>query len=218
MLNGKDDKRRSKPAMNYKLKADYPVTNEAAKSATGKTLDQWFAELDKWDGLKKGRRAINNHLNELKVEPWWCTTIAVEYEKHHNARKKDGLFEGYFVCSTKTIAAPLNKVFDAWSTGDALSKWMAASTSADFKDGGSYKNKDGDKGTFLRVRKNKDLRITLENPTFTAPMQIDVQFQDKGKGKTGLLVNLSRIQTRAEADGLRVAWAEALDRLKAVCE
>jgi hypothetical protein len=49
-------------------------------------------------------------------------------------------------------------------------------------------------------------------------MQIDVQFQDKGKGKTGLLVNLSRIQTRAEADGLRVAWAEALDRLKAVCE
>jgi len=46
------------------------------------------------DGLKQGRRAINNHLYELKVDPWWCATIAVEYEKHHDVRKKDGLFEG----------------------------------------------------------------------------------------------------------------------------
>ena len=45
--------------MKYKLQSDHPVTNEAAKAATGKTLDQWFAELDKRDGLKLGRRAIN---------------------------------------------------------------------------------------------------------------------------------------------------------------
>ncbi len=197
--------------------SDHPVTNEAAKAATGKTLDQWFAELDKADGLKKGRRAVNNLLVEQKVDLWWATTISVEYERHHDVRKKDGLFEGYFICSTKTIGAPPDQVYAAWANGGGLGKWFGE-TKADVKDGGNFESKDGDRGSYLRVRENKDLRMTFENKNSSAPSQVDVQFQDKGKGKTGLLVNHSRIQSRAEADGLRNAWAEALTKLKAVCE
>jgi uncharacterized protein YndB with AHSA1/START domain len=204
--------------MKYKLQSDQPVTNESAKQATGKTLDQWFKELDTWDGLKKGRRSINTHLYEQKVDPWWCTTIAVEYEKKHDVRKKDGLYEGYFVCSTKTIAAPVEKVFDAWSNINQLSQWFGNSTKGNVNDGGEIENRDGEKGSFLRVRKNKDIRLTLNSPGFSTPIQIDAQFQDKGKGKTGLLVNLTRLQTRGEADAARNAWAEALDRLKEICE
>ncbi len=204
--------------MKYTLKPEHPVTNEAAKAATGKTLDQWFSELDKADGLKLGRREINNRLYGQKLDPWWCATIAVEYEKHHDVRKKDGLFEGYFVCATKTIGAPPAEVYKAWANGKELSKWFGSETKADVKDGGSFENKDGDKGKFLRVRDNKDLRMTFENKNFSAPTQVDVQFQDKGKGKTGLLVNHTRIQTREEADGLRAAWAQALEQLKSLCE
>ena len=204
--------------MKTTLKSDHPVTNEAARTATGKTLDQWFAALDKMDGLKLGRRAINNHLYEQKIDPWWCSTIAVEYEKHHDVRKKDGLFEGYFVCSTKTIAAPPDEVFKAWSSGAELSKWFGSGAKAELKDGGAFETKDGDNGTFLRVRPSKDIRMSFENKEMSTPTQVDVQFQDKGKGKTGLLVNHTRIQTREEADGLRAAWAKALDQLKAVCE
>jgi len=204
--------------MEKTLKSDQPVTNEAAKAATGKTMDQWFAELDKVDGLKLGRREINNRLNAQKVDVWWCSTIAVEYEKHHDVRKKDGLFEGYFVCATKTIAAPPSEVFGAWSSGAELSKWFGDGTKAEVKDGGSYENKEGDKGKFLRVRQDKDIRMTFESVGLSAPTQVDAQFQDKGKGKTGVLVNHTRIQTREEADGLRAAWAQALDQLKATCE
>jgi uncharacterized protein YndB with AHSA1/START domain len=199
-------------------KSNYPVTNEASKAATGKTLDQWFAALDKQDGLKQGRRANSSYLAEQGVDLWWFTTVAVEYERRHDLRKKDGLLEGYFICSTKTIDAPAAEVFNAWSSAAELSKWLGAGSKADVKDGGTYQNKDGDKANFLRVRQNKDIRMTWENPAFTSPTQVDVQFQDKGKGKTGLLVNHTRIQTRAEADGLRVAWAAALDQLKIVCE
>jgi uncharacterized protein YndB with AHSA1/START domain len=204
--------------MNYKLESDHPVTNAGAKAATGKTLDQWFKEIDSMDGLKIGRRAITNHLYEQKIDPWWCTTIAVEYEKHYDVRKKDGLFEGYFICSTKTVAAPVAEVYAAWTSGDALSNWFGKGTKAEVKDGGKYQNKDGDKGSFLRIRVNKDIRMTFENPAFSSATQVDAQFQDKGKGKTLLMVNHIRIQTREEADGLRAAWAEALDNLKAICE
>jgi uncharacterized protein YndB with AHSA1/START domain len=204
--------------MQYKIESDHPVTNEAAKAATGKTLNQWFHELDEWDGLKKGRREINVHLYSQKIDPWWCTTIAVEYEKHHDIRKKDGLLEGYFICSTKTIAAPVADVFDAWTGKGPLSQWFGDTSKADPVENGQLETKQGDKGTFLRVRKNKDIRLALSSPGFSAPVLVDAQFQDKGKGKTGLLVNLSRIQTRAEADAVRNAWAEALNRLKSFCE
>jgi len=204
--------------MKTNFKSDHPVTNAAAKAATGKTLDQWFAELDQAGGLKLGRREINNRLYALKIELWWCTTIAVEYERHHDVRKKDGLYEGYFVCATRTINLPAADVFKAWSSGAELSKWFGVGSKAEVKDGGSFQNQDGDKGTFLRVRQNKDIRMTFENAGLSAPTQVDVQFQDKGKGKTGLLVNHTRIQTREAADGLRAAWGQALDQLKANCE
>src|SRR5688572_33388377 len=110
--------------MKSNFKSDHPVTNEAAKAVTGKTLDQWYAELDEAYGLKLGRREINNRLYAEKLDPWWCATIAVEYEKHHDVRKKDGLFEGYFVCATKTIAAPVAEVYKSWSNGAELSKWF----------------------------------------------------------------------------------------------
>ena len=204
--------------MKYKLESDHPVTDAASQAATGKTLAQWFVELDKLNGLKLGRGGVGKHLLAQKVDPWWISTIGVEYEKHHNARKKDGLYEGYFVCSTKTIAAPVAEVYAAWTSNESLSQWFGAGTKAEVKDGGAYANADGDKGVFLRVRPDKDLRLAFENPAFSAPTQVDMQFQDKGKGKTGVTLNHTRIQTRAEADGLRAAWAEALERLKTVCE
>ena len=68
------------------------------------------------------------------------------------------------------------------------------------------------------MRKNKDLRFTWENPAHTGGTIVDVAFQDKGKGKTLVTVTHDRIQTRAEADGLREGWGQALDRLKARLE
>ncbi|MBL8230120.1 MAG: SRPBCC domain-containing protein, partial [Bryobacterales bacterium] len=55
-----------------------------------------------------------------------------------------------------------------------------------------------------------------ENPQHSASI-VDVVFQAKGT-KTGVIVTHDRIQTRAEADGLRRAWGEALDRLKQMLE
>jgi hypothetical protein len=52
------------------LKSDHPMTNLSAKDKTGKTLDQWYKELDSIDGLKQGRRAINSYLYEKNLDPW----------------------------------------------------------------------------------------------------------------------------------------------------
>lgn len=203
--------------MKVKNKPDFPITDAACKKETGKTIKEWFQDLDKIDGLKQGRRACTQFIYDQKPDPWWPTTIAVEYEAHHGARKKDGRPEGYTICVTKSIAAPVAKVYKAWTTPASFLEMFGDGAKQTVKEGGTLACDAGCKGTFTRVRPDKDLRFSWEHEGCTAPMQVDVQFQDN-KGKCLMNVMTSRIQTRDEADGLRSAWAEALHRLKTICE
>ena len=198
-------------------KSDFPVTDAGCKKATGKTLKQWFTELDKLDGLTQGRRASTLHIYADKMDPWWPTTIYVEYEAHHGVKKKDGLAEGYSICATKTIKAPVGKVYQTWTNPTQFAEMFGDEGQQVLREGGSISCEGGSRGTFLRIRPNKDLRFSWEHTGCTAPMRVDVQFQDN-KGKCLMNVMTSRIQTRAESDGLRNAWAEALTRLKSLCE
>jgi uncharacterized protein YndB with AHSA1/START domain len=206
--------------MKSAIESTHPVTDAACEAATGKTMQQWYAELDAHGALQKGRRPATMYLyQDGKVPEWWMTTIAVEYEKHHGLKnKKDGLFEGYGICVTKTINAPLNKLEAAWTDPRLLSAWFGTGSKAKVEDGGTYENADGDRGKYLRVRPGKDLRFTWENAACSAPTLVDVVFADKGAGKSHVMLNHTRIQTRAEADGLRSGWGEAFDKLKALLE
>ena len=204
--------------MKVELKSEHPLTDEAVRAATGKSWDEWLAVLDERGGPAQGRRAINDYLFvELKVDTWWVSAINVQYEAARGIVDKDGRPKGYNICATKTIAAPLDRVYAAWASAAELDQWFGEGNQAEVADGGRYSNADGDTGTYKRVRPNKDLRLTWENPAHH-PSLVDVAFQDKGKGKTGVLVTHDRIPTREEADGLRAGWGEALTRLKAYVE
>lgn len=196
---------------------DYPVTDEACKAATGKTFAEWFAHLDSIDGIKIGRRESIHTMLPPNKDPWWPTTIYVQYEDHKGIKKKDGLGEGYSICATKTIAAPVDKTYKVWTDPATFKEMFGDNGKQDVSEGGAISCDAGCKATFTRVRENKDLRFTWEHPGSTAPMQVDVMFQDN-KGKTLMNVMTSRIQTRGESDGLRNAWGEALTRLKALAE
>ena len=150
---------------------------------------------------------------------WWPTTIWVEYERTKGVvNKKDGLIEGFNICVTKTIAAPLTDVYKAWTNSKSLGQWFGDSVSAKVADGGTFDDGDGHSGEFLRVRADKDLRFSWRDPKTNTATLVDVVFQDKGQGKTGLMLTHQRIQNRPEADGLRKGWGEALNALKSLLE
>ncbi|MBL8048468.1 MAG: SRPBCC domain-containing protein [Chthonomonas sp.] len=203
---------------------DLELTDASCQAATGRTPDAWYAYLDGIDGLKLGRRdsihamygeaekALGKGTNDTS---WWLTTVYVNYEKRHDIRKKDGLYEGYSICCTKNIAAPPAKTYAAYIAN--FSEIFGDNPKQDVTEGGKISCQGGCEGTFTRIRPDKDLRFTWSHPGCTAPMVVDVQFQD-AKGKTMMNVMTSRIQTREEADGLRRAWGEALNRLKPLAE
>lgn len=194
-------------------------TEATCRKATGKPPTDWFDHLDAQGGVAKGRRELVNHLySEKKLDEWWATTVVVEYEKARGAVEKDGKAKGYSVCSTKTVAAPLDRVFAAFGDAKALDRWLGPESKAEFKDGGRFETGDGDRGSFTRIRAGKDLRIAWEHPELAPGTPVEVLFADKGKGKTGITLNHTRIQERRDADRLRAGWSAAFDALKSHLE
>jgi uncharacterized protein YndB with AHSA1/START domain len=203
--------------MQVSNRSDHPIDDSACKAATGKNFTEWYAELDAFDALKKGRRESILYVTATVKDAWWPTTIIVEYETHKGVMKKDGRPEGYTICVTKSISAPVEKTYAVWAAPSQFAEMFGDNGVQTLAEGAGIACDGGCKATFSRIRPNKDLRFVWEHPGCTAPMTVDVQFQDN-KGKTLMNVMTSRVQTRAEADGLRDAWSGALTRLKAMAE
>lgn len=206
--------------MQLQLQAEQPVTDAACQKATGKKLSAWFSELDSRvaEGLKR-RDAIQWLYEQTSKDAWWSTTLWVEYERARGiVDKKDKHIEGYNICVTKTITADVAAVYKAWTEAAAWKKWFGDSVKVDATEGGSFSDACGNAGEFLRIRENKDLRFTFQHPGSDYTTKVDVALADKGKGKTGITLNHARLQSREEADGLRMAWGQTLDAMKLLLE
>ncbi len=206
--------------MQIEYKSDYPVNDAACRIGTGRSLKEWFEALDAKGESQKRRDSVNWLNGEMKQKDgWWSTTVWVEYERARNiVNRKDGLIEGYNICVTKTINALLDDVYSAFVEPAQFGNWFGSKNNSIVEEGKSFQDIDGNSGQYLRVRANKDLRFSWMGSNSDAPTQVDVAFADKGKGKTGVTLTHNRIQSRAEADGLRAAWGLAFDRLKSQLE
>jgi uncharacterized protein YndB with AHSA1/START domain len=191
----------------------------SCKEINGKTPKQWFDHLDGQGGVAKGRREpVNDLYSEQKLDEWWATNLALEYEKARSAVEKDGKPKGYSICSTKTVTTPLDEVFGAFGDAKILERWLGPKVKVEFKDGGRFETADGDRGSFTKIRAGKDLRFTWENPKLAPGTQVEDLFADKGKGKTGITLNRTRIQDRRDADRIRAGWGAAFEALKSHLE
>lgn len=202
--------------MKIELRSDKPL--DAIHAETGRSLDEWFALLDAFGGPAKGRREIGNHLlATYRIDPWWVATLNIEYEAHHGLREKDGKPKGYMVCATKSIKAPAQACFDAFASAKALDRWLGSGHVLDFRDGGELRNGDGNLATLRRINPGKTIKLVWQQADAAAGTPVEVKFEPVG-AKTTVMVTHDRLQTRADADGLRRAWGAALDRLKGQLE
>jgi uncharacterized protein YndB with AHSA1/START domain len=204
--------------MHVESKSEHPMEDASAKAVTGKTWEDWFRMLDAAGGPSPGRRAITDTLmKEHGLAAWWAQTIAVEYERARGLHEKDGRPKGYAICVTKSIAAPPERIFDAFGDPAVLAAWLGAGAKADFKEGGSFSTADGNRGRYTKVARPKTLRFVWEDDDPAMASTVELKLTPSG-AKCGLVLNHERIQQRAHADGLRAAWISAIDTLKKTLE
>jgi uncharacterized protein YndB with AHSA1/START domain len=204
--------------MKVERKSDHAVGEASCKSATGKSLAEWFKALDRHGGITLGRRGLSNWLmEESKVEPWWSSTIVNEYEIARGDFAKDGKPRGYSICPTKSIKASAGDCYAAFATASALDRWFGPRHDVDIREGGHWRNADGNRATIRKVTPGKNIRLIAEDEGLTLPTPVEIKFEGKAD-KCTVMVSIERLQTRAEADGYRHAWSDALARLKAILE
>lgn len=175
------------------LKSDFPVTDEACRAATGKTFDEWAKAIAGNSEIASRRRDATLWIvgsGRSTEAVWWATTIWVEYEKRIGRVQKDGRPEGYHICSTKSISAPIDQV---------------------------QKALEGEFANITRVRDGKDIRANWRTEGTAYDTEIEVQMVQAGP-KVGITLNHKRIPERDEADGARTYGSERLAALKAKLE
>lgn len=202
--------------MRIELKPDHDIGTAA--TATGKSLPEWFAEIDRWGGAALGRREIGQRLLDgYKLDPWWIATLNIEYEAAKGIVEKDGRAKGYTICATKSIKAEAHACYDAFASAAALDRWLGSGHMLEFRDGGTLYNSDGNRALIRKLSPAKTIRLVWQQPDAAPDTPVEVKFAPAG-ARTTVMVTHERLQNRADADGLRRAWGEALDRLKAVIE
>jgi uncharacterized protein YndB with AHSA1/START domain len=205
--------------MKVEQKSDHTVSEASCREATGKTLAGWFKVLDQHGGVALGRRALSVWMRDEQrvADVWWVTTVVNEYEIARGDLAKDGKPKGFSICPTKSIKASPRRCFAAFASAEALDQWFGPQHDLEFVDGGHWRNADDNRATIRKIISGKSIRLLADDPGLSMPAPVEIKFDAAGT-KCTVMVSIDRLQTRAEADGYRRAWGEALDRLKTLVE
>jgi uncharacterized protein YndB with AHSA1/START domain len=176
------------------------ISSEAAKAKTGKTLDEWFALLDKVGAADWPHQDIAAHLHgQCGCPNWWCQMIAVGYEQSRGLRAKNQSCAGDFTANaSKTMAVPVAQLYKSWTDADSLNRWLP----------------DAAQMTVRKANLNKSLRITW----IDGQSSVEVYFWIKGPAKSQVAVQHGKLKSAKDVAPWKDYWSEALLKLQALLE
>lgn len=182
------------PAPDYAALAR--LSDESVKKATGCEWHKWVFALDKAGGKEMSHREMVAHIREKYHTPgWWSQMVAVGYERIRGLRAHGQQRSGdWTVNKSKTIAAPLAKLYAAFSNARRRALWLP-----------------GVKLTIRGATPGKSMRLRWEDGS-----PIDVGFSARGDAKSQVAIEHRKLPTKADADRVRAFWSERLETLAAM--
>jgi uncharacterized protein YndB with AHSA1/START domain len=172
------------------------ISDDAVKSATGKSWREWFTILDKAGAKKMDHRTIAAYIHdELKCPPWWSQMVTVGYEQERGLREKHQKPAGYQISVSRTLSATATLLDRAWQDPRTRKRWLSDP---------------------IEIRTSvpkKHIRATWKDKKTS----IEVNFYPKGD-RYQVTVQHSKLKDARTAARMKSFWAEALDRLKAAVE
>lgn len=177
--------------------ADRP-SDDAVRDATGRSWDEWFELLDRWGARDRKHGDIARHLvDEHGVGGWWAQSVTVAYERARGMRLKHQQADGFSVSASKTVAVPVDALFDAFVDDDARAQWLT----------------DGDM-TLRTAQPARSARFDWGDGS----TRVNVGFVEKGPSKSTVAVAHERLAGADDAEAAKAAWRRRLAQLEAYVE
>ena len=174
------------------------MSDEKIKEKTGCTWERWVWALDQVNAQRWPHGEIATYVSEkYKVPSWWTQAVTVGYERIKGLRAKGQRRSGSWEASkSKTIAAAVGTLYKSFRQPKLRSAWLP------------------DASPVIRSSvPNKTIRFTWDDGS-----SAEVYFVSKGRSKTQLAVQHTKLPSRAAADRMKGFWAEHLDALAAKVE
>ncbi len=177
--------------------ADRP-SDDRVEAATGKRWEAWFSILDRWGAReRKHRETVAFLMEEHDVPGWWAQSITVGYERSRGMRLKHQQRDGFAISASKTIAVPLDVLFDAFVKPRSRKRWLTDGT--------------------MSLRTSQPGR-TARFDWGDGSTRVSVSFVDKGPAKATVVVAHERLSDPGEAETAKASWRERLADLKSFLE
>ena len=179
---------------------DYAVvagmSDEKLKAKTGCTWERWVYALDRRGAEQMSHREIAALVNEkYKVDGWWSQTVTVGYERIKGLRargqRRDGTYEA---SKSRTFNVPVTNLFDAWADQAVRRRWL-----------------NGESVKIRTATAPKSIRLDWTDGGIIA-----VGFAAKGKSKSSVAVQHTKLPDRETANRLKQYWSDRLDALGGV--
>jgi uncharacterized protein YndB with AHSA1/START domain len=177
-----------------------PMSDAAIRERTGRGWEEWFDVLDEWGAADRPHREIARWLaGRLDgASPGWnAQAITVGYERARGGRAVGQRDDGFAVSVTRTVAGPVELVFDAFVDERARRRWLPEAE--------------------LRPRtatRPKSARFDWGGDQ----SRVHVSFTAKEGGRSAVALSHERLADAAAAARMKAYWRERLEALKAQLE
>jgi uncharacterized protein YndB with AHSA1/START domain len=176
------------------------TSDDAIRDRTGRGWEEWFDLLDDWGAAERPHREVARWVAEQQgVDPlaWGAQAVTFSYERTRGLRAAGEHADGFAITATKTVAVPVDRLYDAFVDEALRAKWLPEDE--------------------LRVRtatKPKSARFDWgEGDT-----RVNVTFIAKGDAKSTAALQHARLPDAQEAERMKAFWRNGVAALKDVLE
>ncbi|CAN5756283.1 hypothetical protein BH18ACT15_BH18ACT15_02850 [soil metagenome] len=192
VLAGAEPREHQQPAL--------ATSEDAIRDRTRRGWEEWFDLLDEWGAAGRAHKEIARWVAErLGIEPlaWNAQAITVSYERARGGRAVGEHPEGFAITASKTVAQPVERLFDAFVDEPSRKRWLPDC-----------------KLTERTATKPRSARFDWGE----GPARVNVTFLAKGGAKTTVTVSHERLPDAGEAERMKVFWRERLTALTSQLE
>lgn len=174
------------------------VSDETVKAKTSKTWHEWFDILSSGSWRNANHKDIATFLErQYHLNDWWCQMITNAFEQHSGRREQYQEPEGYEISVSKIFPVEVKILYECWSSVEERGHWLQES---------SFKA--------TTLTRNRSIRAQWDD----GKSMLSVDFNPKGKDKTQLVVNHSRLDSLEAAEKMQTFWKSQLSKLDDLLE
>ena len=180
--------------------ATLATSDEAIRERTGRGWEEWFDVLDSWGAAAMSHRDIARRVaTELGIVPlaWNAQAIAGSYERARGLRAVGERSDGFAITAQKTVAVPVERLFDAVVDPAQRTRWLADD---------ALRERTATRPRTARFDWGED------------GSRVNVTFVAKDGARATIALEHARLADAGEAERTKAAWRERLSALKSALE